>query len=110
MAGGILLQTAATTGNGNAWNFRGQSGEYGFSIQPTGTITAGAVQFEEGPTEAYSGTWAPIDGPITVQNGQLTTHKVSGSYQWVRARISTEVTGGGSVTVKVQPPRVESGA
>ena len=57
MAGGITLQSAVTTGTGTAFNFRGQAGLYTFSVEPSGTITGGEVQFECAP----SASGAPAD-------------------------------------------------
>jgi hypothetical protein len=108
MAGGIALQSAQTTGNGTVMNFRGQAGHYTFSVQPAGTITAGAVQFETAPSSDFSGTWQPVGAEIMVpQDGSLAQFTVEDRFYAVRARITTTVTGsGGSVTARVAPPLV----
>lgn len=104
MAGGQLLQNAATTGNGNEVNCFGHGGEYTLTVVGTGTISAGEVQWEQSPTSGYSGTWAPLGPAITPLSGQVLTQTVSGPLAYVRARISQDLTGGGTVTVKMQPP------
>lgn len=105
MAGGVLLQSAATSGNGNAWNCRGLAGEYSFSIETSNaTVSAGAVQLEEAVTPDYTGTWQAIEDAITPVQNSVIVVKKRGAYGAVRARLSTAVTGGASVTVRMQPP------
>ena len=106
MAGGVLLQSAATTGNGNEWNCRGEEGTYTLTVVGAGTISAGAVQWEEALEPGYAGTWAALGSAISVVSGQVIRQAFSGNPQHVRARISTNIAGGGSVTVKMQPPLV----
>jgi hypothetical protein len=74
----------------------------------TGTISAGAVTFEEatfdptvpGGTGGYAGTWDAIGSPVTgVTDTVVAEHLAAGAYDKVRARITTGVTGGGSLTV-----------
>lgn len=105
MAGGVLLQSAATTGNGNEWNCRGIGGLYRLSVIGAGTITDGAVQWEHAPTSGYTGTWAPLGPPVEPLSTVIQEQTHEGALNFVRARISTTVTGsGGSVTVRMQPP------
>lgn len=105
MAGGIKLQDAATTGNGSAVDCKGEGGEYSFSLETSNaTVAGGSVQFEEAASPSYAGTWSPIGPAITpVQNG-VQTVKVTGAFNAVRARIATNITGGATVTARVQPP------
>lgn len=75
-------------------------------IKGTGTTSSGVITIEEAdwsPTEfPYTGTWSSI---ITVNASDVTggaqkaVHLSIGSYGWVRVRITTEVGGGGSVSV-----------
>jgi hypothetical protein len=94
-----VLQSAATTGNGTAINVVGQGREHTFYIVGTGTITAGAVQLETATHKDYSGTWAPIGAPITVTSAANVV-QVTGAFLALRAPISTNIAGGGSVTVE----------
>jgi hypothetical protein len=95
----LLLQSAATSGNGNAVDARGNGREHTFYIVGTGTISAGAVQLETARATDYSGTWAPIGSPITV-TAAANVVQVTGCFLALRARISTNIAGGGSVTVE----------
>lgn len=106
MAGGMKLQSAATTGNGNTVNFRGLGGTFEYSVEPSGTVSGGTIQFESAPYESYAGTWDAIGTAITPATGTLVSHQVVGRYNAVRARITSDITGGGSVTCRIQPPRV----
>lgn len=107
MAGGVLLQNAATTGNGNEWNCRGVQGAYTLSVIGAGTISAGEVQWEQAISAGYAGTWSPLGSPITPVDGQVVTQVFEGNPQHVRARISTNIAGGGTVSVRMLPPLVD---
>lgn len=101
----MILQNAATSGNGGTLPIQGTCSEFTLSIQGTGTITAGAISIEEAyyPNNEpqYSGTWSVITSvPYTSfnANNQVIVHVV-GSFWNIRARISTPIAGGGTVTV-----------
>lgn len=104
MAGGMKLQSAATTGNGNVVDLRGLAGKYAFIVKPSGTITGGAVQFEEAPEDDYAGTWEPIGSSVSVTTDTLDVQQITGRYRAIRARITSNITGGGSVSCYVEPP------
>lgn len=63
-----------------------------------GAVSAGAVQFETAHDPAYTGTWAPLDGAITVLADAQTFFQLTGHFRAFRVRISTAVVGG-TVTV-----------
>lgn len=88
----LLLQDAATTGNGNAVDARGNGREHTFYIVGAGTISAGAVQIETARTTDYSGTWAPLGSPITV-TAAANVVQITGCFLALRARVSTNLTG-----------------
>lgn len=105
MAGGALLQSAASsTGNGNVFNARGLAGTYKLSIETTGTASAGAVTFEHALTAA--GPWEAMAPPVAPVTDALTSTLLSGRFHHIRGRISTAVTGGGTVNVRVEPPQL----
>lgn len=106
MAGGVLLQSAATSGNGNEFHCRGEQGTYALAVIGAGTITGGDVQWEQALTTGYAGTWAPLGSPLTPVEDTIVTQVYTGNLQRVRARIANAITGGGSVTVTMQPPLV----
>lgn len=104
-AGPQTLQSAATTGNGGILFVGGQSGTITINLQSNGTTSGGTVTIEEayydvnGPV--YAGTWSAI-AAIAASGFTGTAQSVlrsTGAYWAVRARISSTITGGGTVTV-----------
>lgn len=95
------LQSAATSGNGTAVKMDGQLRGLTFYIEASGTITAGAVQIEEARAADWSGTWAAVGSPVTLATNTVAVVRSTASFNAVRARISTGLTGGGTVTVEV---------
>lgn len=94
----MKLQDAATTGNGVAKQFKGQPREIKIYIEGSSGVGAGAVQLEEAASDDYAGTWAAIGSPVTVTADTVKTVALTAAVRAVRARISTNVTGG-TVTV-----------
>jgi hypothetical protein len=108
MAGGVLLQSAAQSGNGNTWDFRGLGGAYNFTVETSDVaVAAGAITLEQAPYVGFAGTWEAITAAITPLRNEIVAYQHVGSLNAVRARISTTVDGP-TVTVRVQPPRVEA--
>ncbi len=96
-----LLQSAATTGNGVAHDCGSDGAYIGFYIVPSGTISAGAVTYETAPTSTYAGTWAPLGTAVTAVTDTVQFNTYVAPLLFVRARISTNVTGGGNLTVHI---------
>lgn len=95
----VNLQTVATTGNGLVLAIPASFKRHTVTIQGSAGVGAGAVQLESADSYNYAGTWNPVGGgPVTVA---ATTEKVinfEGTYLFIRARISSDITGG-TVTV-----------
>lgn len=91
------LLSAVTTGTGTAVS-AARADEHAFYITGSGTISAGAVQIETAPTADYSGTWAPLGAPVTV-TAACALLSFSGALDFIRARVTTNIAGGGSVSV-----------
>lgn len=89
-----FLQSAATTGNGTAKQFKGQPRELKFYIIGSAGVSAGAVQIEEAHDADYTGTWAAIGAAVTVTADTVKTVSVTGAFRAVRARISTNIVDG----------------
>lgn len=70
-----------------------------------GTTSGGTIIIEEADSEAYGGTWSQIEsraassftGGVT-----LAVHLPQAAYGFIRARISSAVTGGGTITVALR--------
>lgn len=105
----MQLHNAATTGNGGQLVLSGKTARVTFALQSTGTTSGGAITLEEAyfdpavlAGEDYTGTWSTIGTAISASTftggAQVIVHAI-GSYWAVRARISSNITGGGSVSV-----------
>lgn len=68
----------------------------------SGTVSGGTVVVEEAHDDAYTGTWSEIE-TVTASNlnGAALAVHVDGFVGAVRARVSSAITGGGSVTARV---------
>lgn len=74
-----------------------------------GSISGGSITYEEAtadPTHSdqiYGGTWSAIGSAVSagdVNGGKCkATHASRGAYSLVRARIDTEISGGGNISV-----------
>lgn len=94
------LQSAATTGNGTPVQLNGRATDIVVYIEGSAGVSAGAVTLEEAPTSDYAGTWAPIGSAVTVVASSVLATHISGAYMAIRARLSTNITGG-TVTVRL---------
>jgi hypothetical protein len=89
------LQAAATTGAGNAASFNATApGLAKIYITGSAGVGAGAVQLEEAHDPNYGGTWSAIGAPVTVVASTTKVVSATGPFGALRARISTNVTGG----------------
>lgn len=79
-------------------------------VSGAGTTSSGVVTFEDASwdasvfkaTDAYTGTWNPItteDAADVTAGKMVATRLTAGAYHWVRARISTAIGGGGTLSV-----------
>lgn len=94
---------AVTTGTGRAIAFN-DCRQVNWLVEGGGTIGAGTVVIESAHAQDYSGTWNELDSvdASTLSGGKLygnTFPHVPGGF--VRARIGSNITGGGSVTVRL---------
>jgi hypothetical protein len=104
MAGGMLLQSAATdAGNGNVARCFGISGEYvGTVITSDAATTAGDVTFEHAITTA--GPWEALGPAVAADRNTIQSFRFRGAFEYIRGRISNAITGGSNVTVRIKPP------
>ncbi len=90
-----LQEPLSTTGNGNVLAIPNSFHNHKVFIKGSVGISAGAVQLEAADSPDYAGTWAQIGGgPITLVASTELQLDFSGVYQFIRARYSTNVTGG----------------
>lgn len=80
--------------------------EVAYTLTGSGTVTGGVVKFESSDEADYAGTWMEIDS-IDFSTQALTGAKwqappfPAGLGGFYRLRISSDVTGGGSITGKI---------
>lgn len=95
----VMLQSAATSGNGTAVDV---SKAYAVTIycQSSGTTSAGVITIEEADDPAYAGTWSSLTTitASTISGGAAAAIHLNGVYIAVRARISSTITGGGTMS------------
>lgn len=83
----------------------GANDELAFYFESSGTTSGGTVLIEEASRRNYSGTWSQVqsvsasDFTGTVQKAY---HFSPNAYGWVRVRVSSTITGGGTVLVSVK--------
>ncbi len=95
----VPLQTTATTGGGTVVAPPSDMKNHTIYLKGNTTVSAGAVQIETADDPDYSGTWGQVGGgPITLVDATELAVSFVGVYYFIRARISTTVTGGGSLT------------
>lgn len=100
------LHDAVTTGNGAIYQPRGQNTTTSIALQGTGTTSGGVITIEEcyfDPAvtpSGYTGTWSAITtvNASDITGGKQVVVHVAASIWAVRARISSDITGGGSIS------------
>jgi len=98
------LQSLATTGNGTAFTANPVAQNHTVVVTGVGTISGGTVSIEEADTESYTGTWsvlATITASALTGGAQQITH-IAGLLQAVRARVSSNITGGGTISASLK--------
>ena len=99
----VLSLSAATTGTGTSVNIPISSNNPRINVRGVGTISGGTLILEEASSPAYTGTWSQllsITASALTGGAEQVVH-ILGTLGAVRGRISSNITGGGSVTVGV---------
>lgn len=95
--------TAATTGTGSVKAFN-DCRQITWMVTGNGTISGGTIKIESSNDQAYAGTWNELDSitASTLTGGAkyINTFPTGGG-DFVRARISSDITGGGDVDVEL---------
>ena len=102
-ADAVLVLDTVTTGSGILM-IKGQCARLTVVLESTGTTSGGAVTIEEAyydpNDDPYAGTWSAIGTAINASaftgGAQLVTHAL-GSFWAVRIRVSSNITGGGTI-------------
>ncbi len=107
VAAGVLTVAGVTTGTSQPIFYPAQ-GIVTFYLRSIGTTSGGTILIEEadwGPNEQpYSGTWsqvASIAASSFTGGAQIAYHVTDSSYRYLRVRISSTITGGGTILVSM---------
>ena len=93
---------AVTTGSSAALKPQSASRYVTMYVVGGAGVGAGAVQLETAHDPAYTGTWAALGTPVTVVANTVAITQAIGSFNAIRARVSTTITGGtGSVYISI---------
>ncbi len=71
-----------------------------FYFVGVGVLSGGVITIEEAPTVDTPGTWAPITtvNAVDASAGVVkAVHLTVGAYSWIRLRVSTPLTGAGTL-------------
>jgi len=92
----VNLQTAAASGNGTVLAIPDSFRNHKVIIKWGAGTNAGAIQIESADDPTYTGTWGQVGGgPIAWSAASLENQiEIVGLFRFIRARISTNVTGG----------------
>lgn len=99
----ILQPLLSTTGNGIAATLPASATKHVVIAKGTGVVSGGIISIEEADVEDYAGTWSVIT-TVTASNldgGAIQVVHIDGLLRAIRARISTNIAGGGSISVVV---------
>jgi hypothetical protein len=108
VAAGVLTVTGVTTGTSQPILYNAH-GIITFYFRSVGTTSGGTLLIEEADWDLnehpYSGTWSQI-GSVSASTftggAQLAQHLSDSSYGYLRVRISSTITGGGTVLVSMR--------
>ena len=92
---------AAISGTGNPFCVPNSRTQTRVNITGAGTISGGTLIIEESEDPTFAGVWSQIlsVAAITLTGGALQTLHIFSTLGFIRARISANITGGGTVAV-----------
>jgi len=93
--------SAVTTGTGTA-KAMNHCRQVGWATEYSGTVSGGTILIEQSDQSGYSGTWnqlATIDA-ANLSAGTDGFGTYPGPMNFIRARITSDITGGGTVSVR----------
>lgn len=96
-----LLPLLTTTGTGVAVSIPNSSKNPCVYVRGAGTITGGTIIIEEASDVAYAGTWSQIQSIAAsgmTGGAEVAIHLSGVTLKGIRARVSSNITGGGSVS------------
>lgn len=104
------LPALSTTGTGLACAVPESHSRFVFEVIGVGTVSGGTILIEEAHDAEYTGTWDTLLSitAADISGGEVGMYRVDPAVvppeliiRALRARISSDITGGGSVTVRI---------
>jgi hypothetical protein len=96
-----VLQSAATSGNGNIVATPPSFRNHTFNVKGSAGVASGAVTIEASNDPNDANTWGVVVPAQTVVASTNLLSEATGIFNFIRARISTTITGG-TVTVEYE--------
>lgn len=103
-----FLLDRVTTGASAPFQILDEAEDCVFTFTSEGTTSGGTILIEESDLRSYTGTWSQSYSQAAsgfTGNAKLVLHARFGVGSFVRARVSSDITGGGTVTVTVVKSR-----
>ena len=100
----LLLLDAVTTGTSKPVSAVNSARDVTVTYTGNGVTSGGTILLEESDQDTYTGTWSLIEtvSAATVTGNVKSSHHIRiGAGLSMRSRISSTITGGGTVTVSV---------
>ena len=91
---------AVTTGTGRAIPMQ-ECRQIIWTVEGNGTVSGGTVVIETSDRMDYTGTWHELDSVTPSSNAAYQNTYPAAASGFVRARVSSNITGGGTVTVRI---------
>lgn len=99
----IWLLDGVTTGTSVPVQVRDQSKDVAITFNGIGTTSGGTLKIEESDERSYTGTWSQIGSDVSASafsgDAKQVYHVRVGAGGWFRVRITSAITGGGTVRV-----------
>lgn len=97
---GFASLSAVTTGTGNSLAVNNCK-QVSWFVTHSGTTSGGTVVIEHAPTADYAGTWQELDtiSAADLSAGLVGSGTFPGELNFARGRVSSNITGGGTITV-----------
>lgn len=100
----FLLDRVTATGSSKPFQVLGAHRDVCVTFTSEGTTSGGTIIIEESDLRSYTGTWSQLASQAAsgfTGGAKLCTHIQLGAGLWVRARVSSTITGGGTATVTI---------
>lgn len=99
-----FLLDRVTTGTSVPFQVIGGHRDVCVTYTSEGTTSGGTIILEESDLPSYTGTWSQIESRAAstfTGSVKLCVHTQLGAGLWVRARVSSTITGGGTATCTI---------